>query len=88
MTIDDDTLALPPEVWAELTAPARVPGLTPAGAAMLRRLRSHPAAPVYRNFSGHRLSTWDRRWARLRNAWLRHAPTQAHAGDGGVPAWV
>ena len=88
MTIDDDTLALPPEVWAELTAPARVPDLTPAGAAMLRRLRSHPAAPVYRNFSGHRLSTWDRRWARLRNAWLRHAPTQAHAGDGAVPAWV
>lgn len=34
---------------------ARFPGLTPAGAAMLERLREHPCAPIYRNQSGHRL---------------------------------
>ena len=33
----------------------RFPGLTPAGAAMLERLREHPCAPIYRNQSGHRL---------------------------------
>lgn len=33
----------------------RYPGLTPAGAAMLERMREHPCAPIYRNQSGHRL---------------------------------
>ncbi len=83
-----DAIAPPPEVWSELTSPERMPGLTPAGAAMLQRLRAHPAAPVYRNYSGHRLSAWDQRWARMRHAWLRHAPVQAHAGDARVPAWI
>ena len=33
----------------------RYPGLTPAGEQMLRFLREHPHAPIYRNASGHRL---------------------------------
>ncbi len=33
----------------------RYPGLTVAGAEMLRFLREHPQAPIYRNASGHRL---------------------------------
>jgi phenylacetate-CoA ligase len=33
----------------------RFPGLSAAGAQMLRFLREHPQAPIYRNASGHRL---------------------------------
>lgn len=33
----------------------RYPGLSPAGAEMLRMMREHPHAPIYRNASGHRL---------------------------------
>lgn len=34
---------------------SRYPGLSDAGAAMLKRMREHPQAPIYRNASGHRL---------------------------------
>ena len=33
----------------------RYPGLSAAGEALLKRMREHPAAPIYRNTSGHRL---------------------------------
>jgi phenylacetate-CoA ligase len=33
----------------------RYPGLSPSGAQVLRRMREHPSAPIYRNASGHRL---------------------------------
>ncbi len=33
----------------------RYPGLSPSGAQVLRRMREHPRAPIYRNASGHRL---------------------------------
>jgi phenylacetate-CoA ligase len=33
----------------------RYPGLTPAGAQLLQRMREHPRAPIFRNASGHRL---------------------------------
>lgn len=33
----------------------RYPGLTAAGAHLLRSMREHPHAPIYRNASGHRL---------------------------------
>lgn len=79
---------LPPQVWAELTSPTRLPGLSPAGQAMLQRLRAHPFAPVYRDFSGHRLTRADRLWARLQHWWLKHAPLQRHAGDRTPPGWV
>jgi phenylacetate-CoA ligase len=37
----------------------RFPTLTEAGARMLRRLREHPAAPIFRNRSGNRLTVAD-----------------------------
>ena len=74
--------------WQALTSPARLPGLSEAGQAMLRRLRDHPAAPIFRDFSGHRLSKAAQRQARVSHAWLRHAPTQGHAGDGIPPLWL
>ena len=77
-----------PGTWQALTSPTRLPGLSAAGKAMLHRLRDHPAAPFYRDFSGHRLSKADQRRARLSHAWLRHAPTQRHAGDGAPPLWL
>ena len=33
----------------------RYPGLSPVGAELLRFMREHPQAPIYRNSSGHRL---------------------------------
>jgi phenylacetate-CoA ligase len=43
----------------EPTDEDRYPTLTEAGRRMLQRLREHPAAPVYRNESGNRLTTAD-----------------------------
>ena len=37
----------------------RYPTLTPAGRDMLRLMREHPHAPIFRNESGHRLSAED-----------------------------
>lgn len=81
-------LDLAPQVWSELTSPTRLPGLSRAGQAMLHRLRAHPAAPQYRDFSGHRLSRLAQGQARLQKLWLRHAPLQRHVGDGAPPAWL
>lgn len=70
--------------WQALTCPTRLPDLGPHGLAMLRRLYEHPAAPHYRDFSGHRL-TAELRWrARLRQPWLRHGPV----AYGMPPAWI
>lgn len=33
----------------------RYPDLSPAGAELIKRMREHPCAPIYRNQSGHRL---------------------------------
>lgn len=77
-----------PDVWAELASPARMPGLSRAGKAMLQRLYAHPFAPLYRDFSGHRLTRLDRLAARLKHLWHRHAPLQRHTGQGPLPAWV
>lgn len=43
----------------EATDADRYPTLTPVGEAMLRRLREHPHAPVFRNQSGNRLRPED-----------------------------
>lgn len=80
--------SLPPDIWAELTTPARMPGLSTAGLAMLQRLRAHPFAPRYRDFSGHRLTRADQLLARVQHAWLKHAPLQAAATSGRLPAWI
>lgn len=72
------------DTWQALTCRTRLPDLSPHGLAMLRRLYEHPAAPHYRDFSGHRL-TADLRWrARLRQPWLRHGPI----AFGVPPAWI
>ncbi len=76
------------EAWAELTDAARLPTLSPQGEAMLARLRGHPAAPIYRNFSGHRLSRFDQWCARLHHAWLRTAATQRSVGAARPPSWI
>ena len=71
-------------LWQALTAPTRLPGLNAAGEAMLRRLRGHPAAPIYRDVSGHRLGMALRWQARCREPWLLHAPAPGpHA-----PRWL
>jgi phenylacetate-CoA ligase len=79
---------LPTDIWRELTAPARLPGLTAVGQEMLVRLRSHPAAPYYRDFSGHRLTHIEQWQARWRNYWLQRLATQRIMGTALPPAWV
>lgn len=79
---------LPMDVWRELTAPARLPGLTAAGQDMLVRLRGHPAAPHYRDFSGHRLTRVEQWKARWRNYWLQRLASQRSVGTASPPAWV
>lgn len=78
------TPALAPTEWQELTSARRLPGLSRHGRSMLRRLREHPSAPVFRDMSGHRLTASLRAWARLRQPWLLHAPVPADR----PPAWV
>lgn len=70
--------------WQALTSPRRLPGLSAHGQAMLRRLREHPAAPCFRDMSGHRLGTSLRWQALFRQPWLLHAPVSS----GTPPAWV
>lgn len=78
------------QVWRELTDPVRLPLLSKAGRRLLARMYTHPAAPHFRNFSGHRLGWWARWEARWRHAWLRHAPIGAWATGEPVqpPPWV
>ncbi|MCM5679146.1 capsule biosynthesis protein CapK [Schlegelella sp. S2-27] len=59
----------PPGADAAWRDAARLPGLSPASAALLQRLVQHPHAPVFRHRSGHRLTRADRwmvRWHHLR----------------------
>ncbi|MBL0728643.1 AMP-binding protein [Piscinibacter sp. HJYY11] len=72
----------------ELFSPARLPGLSAQGRVLLRRLREHPQAPRFRDFSGHRLGLVDRWQARARHAWWQHrSPPDWLAGEP-LPAWV
>lgn len=72
----------------ELFSPARLPGLSAQGRALLRRLREHPQAPRFRDFSGHRLGLAERWQARARQAWWqRHAAPDWLPGEP-LPAWV
>jgi phenylacetate-CoA ligase len=77
-----------PNANNELHSPARLPGLGAHGQAMLARLREHPAAPLYRNFSGHRLTRNDQWRAQLNNAWLRHAAVPRQGSGRAPPAWM
>lgn len=62
-----------------------LPGLSREGAALLQRLVEHPHAPVFRNRSGHRLTTtdlWLARWHHLR---VTHGRV---ASPATAPAWA
>jgi phenylacetate-CoA ligase len=79
---------LPEPLWAELTSADRLPGLSRAGRTMLAHLRTHPAAPNYRDFSGHRLSRLAQWLARWRHYRLRHQPIVPSTRAGQPPHWV
>ena len=64
----------------------RYPTLTHAGARMLRRLREHPAAPVFRNRSGNRLSAEDLVEVRSFEARTLDEPVSWTPGE--EPGWV
>ena len=70
----------------EPTDAERFPTLTEAGARMLRRLREHPAAPVFRNRSGNRLTPDDLAALRAFEAATLDAPIGWTPGQ--VPDWV
>lgn len=67
-----------------LTCPQRLPDLSPHGLAMLRHMRKHPAAPTFRNYSGHRMTRIMRIKARVQHQWLQHAPVPGRT----PPAWL
>ncbi len=64
----------------------RYPTLTAAGRRMLRRLREHPAAPIYRNASGNRLSAADIEGLRAFEQEI--LPAAVDWSPNGVPKWV
>lgn len=64
----------------------RYPTLTEAGARMLRRLREHPAAPVFRNRSGNRLTHDDLAAVRAFEAETLDAPVAWSPGR--PPDWI
>jgi len=69
-----------------ITDAERYPTLSPVGREMLRFLREHPSAPIYRNESGNRLTAPD--VARVR-AFEREV-LAANVGwrDGEQPSWI
>lgn len=64
----------------------RFPGLSPAGRALLRRLREHPHAPRYTAVCGHRLTPEALRRVRAFEQELQTTPPGWPAG--GYPAWL
>ena len=62
------------------------PGLSPAGRRMLEFLREHPAAPVFRNQSGHRLRPDE--VERLREVEREVAAAAVGWPEGGEPDWL
>src|SRR5581483_7992333 len=65
---------------------ALYPTLTPAGQEMLRFLREHPCAPIFRNESGNRLSAEDVEWVR---ALERETLDTAVSWEPGCPpTWI
>ncbi|MDR2690435.1 MAG: capsule biosynthesis protein CapK, partial [Azoarcus sp.] len=60
------------------------PILSDDGRAMLARLREHPAAPIYRNRSGHRLLEDDLPLLRR----FTDEILDAHLGQADAPAWL
>jgi phenylacetate-CoA ligase len=65
---------------------ARFPVLSAAGQAMLRHMTEHPAAPIYRNASGHRLREED--IPTLRQYGLELARTAVDWRINAPPGWL
>ncbi|THD05264.1 capsule biosynthesis protein CapK [Panacagrimonas perspica] len=65
---------------------ARYPTLTEAGRRMLQRLREHPAAPIYRNQSGNRLTAADLDALRKFEQATLSAPVRST--PDGEPEWL
>ncbi len=68
--------------------PARLPGLSPHGRALLRWMREHPHAPRYRDHSGHRLDGLARWQARVRHTLIQRLPLPRWVPGEPLPAWV
>lgn len=65
------------------------PGLSPAGAALLRRMREHPAAPRFSAVSGHRLRPEEVPEVRAEHAAIRAAHVDPRpAAATWLPAWL
>ncbi|MEK8034067.1 AMP-binding protein [Ideonella sp. DXS29W] len=75
---------LPAEIERELFDRRRFPVLGAPGRQMLRWLRGHPNAPVYRQFSGHRLGPAHLAWAHWRQWRVAHAALP----PPGPPRWL
>lgn len=75
-----------PRVNSEATDAQRYPTLTPAGQQMLRFLREHPAAPIYRNQSGNRLLANELDELRVFEREMLSAPLGWPRA--GLPAWL
>lgn len=71
---------------AEPTDAERFPLLTPAGDEMLRFLREHPNAPIFRNRSGHRLTADD--LAKVQEFAREIAAHPPHWTPDATPGWL
>jgi phenylacetate-CoA ligase len=80
--------ALPFDEHAALFDPARLPGLSCHGRALLRHMREHPHAPLYRDHSGHRLALLSRWQARARHALISRRPVPDWVPGNPLPRWV
>lgn len=83
-----DAPVLDADTDRNLCDPERFPVLSRHGQALLRRLYAHPAAPIYRNFSGHRLTRTDVWRARWRHALIRQRAVPHWVPGVPLPAWV
>lgn len=77
---------LSPAVERELFDPTRLPLLPAHARALLRWMHGHPQAPIYRNYSGHRLSAWQVQVARWRQWQVRRSPPPCLADA--PPRWL
>lgn len=81
-----DLAAATPVDDGALTDADRYPALTEHGERMLRFLREHPHAPIYRNQSGNRLTAADLERVRAFDAQVRDARPGWEPGQ--APAWL
>lgn len=71
-----------PAPWDD---PLRLPGLSPAGATLLRRMVEHPCAPVYTNRSGHKLTP---AWQAEARAFEQFSAQGPQSADSWLADWL